>query len=54
MEIIKEPNNIIICPTCKCKFKWATNDLIDTRNLSCKIPRLYCPTCKQLILLREY
>lgn len=53
MKIIKEPNNIITCPTCGCVFKWDKNDLVDTRNLSCKIPRLHCPVCEQLILLSK-
>lgn len=53
MKIIKEPNRIITCPTCECEFKWDINDLVDTRGSSCKIPRLYCPICKQLILLRK-
>ncbi len=53
MKIIKQPIRIIVCPTCGCEFEWDADDLIDTTQSSCKCPRVYCPACKQLILIKD-
>lgn len=53
MKIITQPNRTIVCPTCGCEFEWETEDLIDTTQNSCKFPRVHCPACRQIILLRQ-